>query len=73
MTTWELAELDNDLWRTTIRKFYNRVIGDHDYSLFEVLHVGLRLPGTLSSFGHVATASVANWCSVKKTVTSCAD
>ena len=46
-------------------KFYSRVLGDRDYSLFEVLHFGLRLPGVLSSFGDVKRASVSNWSSVK--------
>ena len=65
---WENEDGYHDLWRRTIMKFYNRVIGDRDYSLFEVLHVGLGLPATLSSFGTVATASVSNWCSVKQGV-----
>ena len=43
----------HDLWRRTIMKFYNRLLGNRDYSLFEVVHFGLRLPGTLSSFGPV--------------------
>ena len=46
-------------------KFYSRVLGDRDYSLFEVLHFGLRLPGVLSSFGDVKRASVSNWSTLK--------
>ena len=46
-------------------KFYSRVLGDRDYSLFEVLHFGLRLPGVLSSFGDVKRASVSNWSTIK--------
>eukprot|EP00975_Prorocentrum_lima_P035993 7573135-Prorocentrum_lima.AAC.1 len=29
------------------------------------MHFGLRLPGVLSSFGPVASASVSNWATVK--------
>ena len=47
-------------------KFYSRILGDRDYSLFEVLHFGLRLPGVVSSFGDVKRASVSNWASLKK-------
>ena len=46
-------------------KFYSRILGDCDYSLFEVLHFGLRLPGVLSSFGDVKPASVSNWSTIK--------
>ena len=55
----------HDLWRRTIMKFYNRILGDRDYSLFEVAHFGLRLPGVLSSFGDVRSASVSNWATLK--------
>ena len=47
-------------------KFYSRILGDRDYSLFEVMHFGLRLPGTLSSFGPVNSISVSNWSAVKR-------
>ena len=47
-------------------KFYSRILGDRDYSLFETRHFGLRLPGTLSSFGDVRNASVSNWAGVKR-------
>ena len=46
-------------------KFYSRILGDRDYSLFEVMHFGLRLPGVLSSFGDVQKASVSNWGTLK--------
>ena len=46
-------------------KFYSRILGDRDYSLFEVLHFGLRLPGVLSSFDDVKNASVSNWSTIK--------
>ena len=49
-------------------KFYSRILGDRDYSLFEVVHFGLRLPAVLSSFTPVTSASVSNWASLKKTV-----
>ena len=55
----------HDMWRRTIMKFYSRILGDRDYSLFEVLHFGLRLPGVLSSFGDVKRASVSNWTTLK--------
>ena len=51
----------HDLWRRTIMKFYNRIIGDRDYTLFEVVRTGLRLPPFLSSFGNVENASVSSW------------
>ena len=38
---WENEDGYHDLWRRTIMKFYNRIIGDRDDSLFEVLHSGL--------------------------------
>ena len=52
-------------------KFYSRILGDRDYSLIEVLHFGLRLPGTLSSFGDVKRASVSNWSTVKTGHSAC--
>ena len=33
----------HDLWRRTIMKFHSKLIGNRDYSLFEVGHSGLRL------------------------------
>ena len=42
-------------------KFYNRILGDRDYTLFEVTRVGLRLPPVLSSFGDVFNASLSDW------------
>ena len=63
---WDLEDGVHDMWRRAIMKFYSRILGDRDYSLFEVLHFGLRLPGTLSSFGDVVSASVSNWASVKR-------
>ena len=61
----EMEDGMHDMWRRTIMKFYNRIVGDRDYSLFEVVHFGLRLPGILSSFGDVRSASVSNWSTVK--------
>ena len=46
-------------------KFYSHVLGDREYSLLEVMHFGLRLPGTLSNFGTVVSVSVSNWSTVK--------
>ena len=57
--------------RRTIMKFYSRILGDRDYSLFDVLHFGLRLPGTLSSFGDVKRASVSNRSTVKTGHSAC--
>ena len=62
---FEMEDGIHDMWRRTIMKFYSRILGDRDYSLFEVLHFGLRLPGVLSSFDDVQKASVSNWSSVK--------
>ena len=55
----------HDLWRRTIMKFYSKLIGNRDYTLFEVVHFGLRLPGVLHNFGPVETVSVSNWATVK--------
>lgn len=63
---WEEEDGIKDLWRKTIMKFYSRVVGDRDYSLFETVHFGLRLPGTLSNFGTVEGKSVSNRSSVKR-------
>ena len=49
------------LWRRTIVKFYNRILGNRDYTLFEVVHHGLRLPATISSFGDVFNAGLSSW------------
>ena len=62
---WEREDGLTDLWRRTIIKFYNRILGDRDYSLLESIHFGLRLPGTLSSFGDVHNISVSNYSVVK--------
>ena len=63
---FELEDGIHDMWRRTIVKFYSRILGDRDYSLFEVMHFGLRLPGVLSSFGDVHKASVSNWGTFEK-------
>ena len=55
----------HDLWRRTIMKFYSNVIGDREYSLFETVHFGLRLPATLSSLPHTVSASVSDWATLK--------
>ena len=55
----------HDLWRRTIMKFYSKIFGDLDYSLFEVMHFGLRLPHTLSSFPQTVSASVSDWVTLK--------
>ena len=54
-----------DLWRRTIMKFYNRILGNRDYTLFEVVHHGLRLPAVISSFGDVFNASLSSWRAVR--------
>ena len=43
--SYEKADGMVDLWRRTIIKFYNRILGDRDYTLMETVHFGLRLPG----------------------------
>ena len=62
---YEMEDGMHDLWRRTIMQLYNRILGDRDYSLFEVVHFGLRLPGVLSGFGEVRSASVSNWAMLK--------
>ena len=66
MDKWEVEDGVHDLWRRTIFKFYSRVIGDRDYSLFECMHFALQLPGVLSNFGQVHSASLANWAPLKR-------
>ena len=63
---WDEEDGVHDMWRRSIMKFYSRILGHRDYSLFEVLHFGLGLPGVLSSFGDVSTASVSNWAALKR-------
>ena len=63
---YEMKDGIHDMWRRTIMKFYSRILGGRDYLLFEVAHFGLRLPGVLSSFGDVHSASVSNWAGLKK-------
>ena len=50
-----------DLWRRTILKFYNRILGGRDYTLFEVVRYGMQLPPVLSTFGDVQNASLSSW------------
>ena len=42
-----------DLWRRTVLKFYNRIVGERDYTLFEVVRYGLRLPPVLSAWSGI--------------------
>ena len=56
----------HDLWRRTIMKFYSKLIGNRDYTLFEVVHFGLCIPGVLQNFGPVETVSVSNWATLKR-------
>ena len=58
----------HDIWRRTIMKFYSQILGDREYSLFEVVHAGLGLPATLTNFGQVFHASVSDYVSLKKNV-----
>ena len=58
----------SDLWRRTIMKFYSRIIGDREYPLTEVVHAGLGLPPTISSFGDVVPVNVSDWVAVRKNV-----
>ena len=64
--THEKEDGHHDLWRRTIMKFYNRVLGDRDYTLFEVLRTGLRLPPILSSFGTVENLSLSSWRALRR-------
>ena len=65
VTQFEKEDGSTDLWKRTIMKFYNRVLGNRDYTLFEVVHHGLGLPPTISSFGDVENASLSDWHSMK--------
>jgi len=56
----------HDLWRRAIMKFYNQMLANRDYSLLEVLHFGLRLPGVVSSLGHVRDVSVSHWTALRR-------
>ena len=47
-------------------KFYSKVLGNREYSLFKVVHAGLGLPHTLSSFGEVVSASVSGHVAVRR-------
>ena len=62
---YEQEDGHTDLWRRTILKFYNRVVGNRDYTLFEVVRYGIRLPPVLSSFGDVHNASISSWRALK--------
>ena len=62
---WEKEDGLTDFWRRAVIKFYNRILGDRDYTLFETIHFGLRLPGVLSSYGDVSNVSVSNWSVIK--------
>ena len=64
--THEKEDGHHDLWRRTIMKFYNRVLGDRDYTLFEVVRTGLRLPPILSSFGTVENLSLSSWRTLRR-------
>ena len=66
MLDFEQEDGIKDFWRKTVMKFYSRVVGDRDYSLFETVHFGMGLPGTLSSFGTVESKNVSNWSSFKR-------
>ena len=63
---YEEADGIHDLWRRTIMRFYSKVIGDREYSLFETVHFGLCLPPTLSSLSRVTSVSVSNWAALKR-------
>ena len=65
IVTHEKENGHTDLWRRTIMKFYNRILGNRDYTLFEVVHHGLRLPAVISSFGDVFNASLSSWRAVR--------
>ena len=62
---YEVEDGIHDLWRRTVMKFYNKILGDRDYSLLEVTHFVLKLPATLSSFPEVQGVSVSSWAALK--------
>ena len=63
---WETEDGVHDLWRRTVAKFYNFILGDRGYSLLESMHFSMRLPPIISSFGSVISASVSGYASVKR-------
>ena len=65
VASFEKEDGSTDLWRRTIKKIYNRVLGNRDYTLFEVVHYGDGLPPTISSFGSVDNAGVSDWHALK--------
>ena len=49
--TNEVEDGIHDLWRKAIMEFYNKMLGGCDYSIFEVLHFGMNLPGIWKRLG----------------------
>jgi hypothetical protein len=47
---YELEDNMTDLWRRAIMKFYSRILGDRDYSLFEVVHFWHSIAGSVIFF-----------------------
>ena len=62
---WEPENGLKGLGKTTIMKFYSKLIVGLDYTLFEVVHFGLRLAGVISSFGNIESVSVPGWSTVR--------
>ena len=65
MCAYEQEDGISDLWRRTILRVYNRVVGDRDCTLFQVVRLGLQLPAVVSSFGDVSNASLSGYRAVK--------
>ena len=57
---FEKEDESTDLWRRTIMKSYNRVLGNNDYIFFEIVHHAIGLPPTISNFGDVDNANLSD-------------
>jgi len=66
VVSFEEEDGTHDLWRRAIMKFYNQMLGNRDYTLLEVLHFGLRLPGVASALGRVRDVSVSQWSALRR-------
>ena len=66
ISDWGQGDGLHDLWRRTIMKCYSQVLGGRDYFLFATMHFGLRLPGSISSFGDAHSISVSDWAPLQK-------
>ena len=57
---WECDDVFHTLWRRAFVTCYSQVRGGSNYSPFETLHVGLRLPVAIFSVGTAHPVSISN-------------